>query len=112
MGADRVPWVGPTPPARSKHRRVLIRAPSEVQSVGILVAEGLVLAVLFGFPPGQAVPFLPGLILLFLVPMLGAAVLTGPIAAAFGGRLTLKRGLLLSVTAGLLPIPLAIAWRV
>jgi putative membrane protein len=96
---------------RSRNRRLLFRAPNAGQSVLILVAESLILAAAFGWPTGTGVPFLTGWIALFLLPMLIAAGVTGPIASALGGRLSLRRSLLLAVTAGALPIPIALVWR-
>ncbi len=96
---------------RSRNRRLLFRAPNESQSLVILAGESLVLATAFGWPSGTGVPFLTGWIALFLLPMFVAAGLTGPIASALGGRLSLRRSLLLAVTAGALPIPIALVWR-
>jgi putative membrane protein len=96
----------------AQRRRLNIRAPSPPVSVGIIAVEAIILAALFGLGPGQSVPFLPGLLLVFLVPPLLGGLLTGPIAAAFGGRFTLRRSLLLSVTAGVACLPVAIGWRV
>jgi putative membrane protein len=95
----------------ASHRRLAFRAPSPPLSVGIIAAESLLLAALFGLPPGQPMPFLSGFLLIFLLPTLLAGFLTGPVAAAFGGRLPLRRSLLLTLTAGVTPIPLAIGWR-
>ena len=111
MSEDSVPFVGPQSGPRSRNRRLLFRAPTAAQSVGLVVLESIVLALLLEWPPGLSVPFLSRWLALFLLPPLLAGVLTGPIAAAFGGRLSIRRSFLLSVSAGFLPIPLAIAWR-
>ncbi|HEV2429033.1 MAG TPA: DUF2070 family protein, partial [Thermoplasmata archaeon] len=102
-------------PVRSPHspnRRLIFRAPSPLVSVGAIAAEAVVLAGLFGLPGDSPVPFLAGLALVFLLPGLIAGVATGPLAGVLGGRFGLKRSLFLSVTAGAIPIPLALVWRI
>ncbi|HEV2166335.1 MAG TPA: DUF2070 family protein, partial [Thermoplasmata archaeon] len=111
MSADSVPFVGPPTGPRSRNRRLLFRAPSAGQSVGLIVVESVLLALLFEWPPEPSLTFLLRWLALFLFPPLLAGLLTGPIAAPFGGRLSIRRSLLLSVTAGSLPIPIALAWR-
>ncbi|HEV2231121.1 MAG TPA: DUF2070 family protein, partial [Thermoplasmata archaeon] len=80
--------------------------------MGAIAAEAVVLAGLFGLPGDSPVPFLAGLALVFLLPGLIAGVATGPLAGVLGGRFGLKRSLFLSVTAGAIPIPLALVWRI
>ncbi|MCI4358331.1 MAG: DUF2070 family protein [Thermoplasmata archaeon] len=111
MPEDSVPFIRPDTGPRSRNRRLLFRAPNEAQSVGLILAESLVLAALFDWPTGLPVPFLIGWIALFLLPTLVSGLLTGPLAGALGGRLSLRRSLLLSVSAGFLPIPIALVWR-
>ncbi|HEV2519071.1 MAG TPA: DUF2070 family protein [Thermoplasmata archaeon] len=111
MAVDNRPEGGPSPGPRSRNRRLLFRSPNELQSVGVMAAESVVLSLLFGWPPGGPIPLLLGGVGLFLLPLLVAGLLTGPVASALGGRLSLRRSLLLSATAGLLPVPIALVWR-
>ncbi|MCI4349721.1 MAG: DUF2070 family protein [Thermoplasmata archaeon] len=110
--AARTSWMTTRRASGSKHRRLLIRAPSPLESLAFLLVEAALLAALFGLPTGLPLPFLTGFLGVFLLPALVASALTGPVASVLGGRLTLKRSLLLSVTAGAFSIPVAAVWRI
>jgi putative membrane protein len=100
---------GKSPHADVRRGHVLFRSPAPPMTVGlIVVASAAVGALLFGV---SVRPFLEGWILAGALPALAAAVLTGPIAKAMGGRFEFHRSCLLALTALLMAIPLAAAWR-
>ncbi|MCI4331044.1 MAG: DUF2070 family protein [Thermoplasmata archaeon] len=91
--------------------RVMLRAPNPTSTLGILVVVGAVLA-LIAWRPDQPVRWFAELwIGVFLGPSLLAALLTGPIAAALGGRLALRRSFLLAATGTAVAAPLLLVWR-
>jgi putative membrane protein len=106
------PEAPPPPTQASRRSTISLRAPSVPVSVGIIAVEAVALAALFGLPTSLPVPFLSSLLAVFLLPMLLGAILAAPIATALGGRLSLRRSMLLTLSGGLLPLPFAIGWRI
>lgn len=96
---------GPPPAPRRAGRRYFFRAPSIAQSVVILVGLSFLLGLAFASvkDPGR---YLVVVAALFLVPALGAAGLTTPVAAALQGRFTARRSALLALTGLVLVAPM------
>ena len=89
----------------------VFRTPSTGASFGLLVGLSAACAALVWTPSEAATGFLARLLLVFLVPGAVAGVATPPFAAALGGRLNLRRSLLLAVTALGSALPLLLLWR-
>jgi putative membrane protein len=105
--ADREETSSPKADVRRGH--VLFQAPAPPATVAlILVASAGLGALLFGI---SLRPFLEGWLLVFALPALLAAVLTTPLAAAFGGRFEFHRSCFLALAVLLLQLPLAALWR-
>ena len=94
--------------------------PASVSALGILALCLLLPVVAFGLPPaGPHVPGLSGLpgggylagVLLFLVPGALGALATTPLAKAFGGRLRMRRALLLGLSGLFLVLAVLLLWR-
>jgi putative membrane protein len=102
----------PDPPRRTgRLSRFMLRAPSSPTTLGLIVAASGVLAVV-AWSPGGGIRWLVELWLgAFLLPALLASTGTGPLAGLLGGRLVLRRSLLLAFTSLLLVAPLLLLWR-
>ncbi len=111
MATDSPSPVPAAPPVRPKRHRVLFRSPSIPESVALIVIEGAVLGAVLAPAPLTAVGLVEFVLGIFLAPALLAGVLTGPFARALGGRLELRRSLLLVVTTGAIALPIALLWR-
>ena len=110
MSAAAEPAGPSEPPARPRRRSsVLIRAPRPAVTVGLIAVLSLALAVVLWPPPGT--DWFWGWAAAVLGPSLLAGVATGPVARALGGRFEFHRGLFLALSALLLELPLAAAWR-
>jgi putative membrane protein len=107
--ADSPP--SPEPVAYDPARRVslLFRAPSPPVAIGLILLVSAPLAALLWAPPGTT--FLEGFLLAFAGPALLAGVATTPVASLFGGRFEFHRGLFLALSALVLELPLAAAWK-
>lgn len=81
-------------------------------TLGVLAGLDAVLAGLVWRPDQSLTWFVELWVGVFLLPAILAALLTGPLAAALGGRLVLRRSLLLALTATLASVPLVALWRV
>ncbi|MCI4321106.1 MAG: DUF2070 family protein [Thermoplasmata archaeon] len=98
--------------AEPAYTRILFRAPSVPLCVGYAVLAAALAALVVAFPSIGSFQFLPVLVYVFLGPALIAGLLTTPLAVALGGRLSWRRALLLSATAAVVPIPVALVARV
>ena len=94
-----------------RYSRVLFRAPSDGASVGLIVVVSLVSAALLWSPPYSLTDYAFRVLLPLLGPALLAGFATPPVAAALGGRLSLRRSLLLALTAAGVAVPLLLLWR-
>jgi putative membrane protein len=100
---------GPPVPTEPHRPRYMRRAPPVPVSYGLVVLLAAVLALLvFGW--GER-PFLVGWLVVFALPAVVAALTTGAIAGAFGGRFEFHRAAFLSLTGMLLLLPAALVWR-
>jgi predicted neutral ceramidase superfamily lipid hydrolase len=97
----------PTKDVRRGH--ILFRAPRPPVTIGLVVVASAALSLLL-FGTGLRA-FLTGWLLVFAAPALLAAVLTGPLAAAAGGRLEFHRSAFLALGVLLLQLPIAAVWR-
>ena len=100
---------GPARPSARRRASVLFRAPPPWAAAGLIALASLALGVILWPPPGTT--WLAGWLFAFLAPALLAAGLTSPLARAFGGRFEFHRGIFLALSALLLELPLAAAWR-
>ncbi len=110
MPADSGPLRPVPPPANRRFSRLLPaapRIPAAILYVALLagVAGGVVLV-----PEGGAAALVDAT-LLFLVPALAAALLTGPVARALGGKISLRRSFLLALVTLALEIPFLLLAR-
>jgi putative membrane protein len=97
----------PPPPGRSTARRGLVfRSPSSGLSLLYVVALSAGLAALFWSPLSDPRGYVLAWGALFLLPALGAVVLTRPVAEALGGRFSYRRSILLAFTGLALEAPL------
>ncbi len=112
MAAEHAPPGPSIPPRRTANvSRVMLRAPSPPVTLLTLVVVDAALAVLV-WRPGESLTWLAELwIGVFLLPSVAAGFLTGPVAASLGGRLALRRSLLLALTATIVAVPLLVIWR-
>jgi putative membrane protein len=100
---------GPPPPIEPHPPRYFFRAPPPPVAAGLIVLVSAVLSYLvFG---DSLDPFLEGWLLVFAMPALVAAVLTGPFAQVLGGRFEFHRSVFLSLSALVVSIPIAALWR-
>jgi putative membrane protein len=107
---DSSDFVGPPVPTEPHRPRFIFRAPPTPASFALLVVLSAALgALVFGLGEDA---FLEAWLLVFALPALAAGGLTGPVAAAFGGRFEFHRGAFLSLTVLLLLLPIAAVWRV
>ncbi len=95
----------------SRFSRVLIRAPSNAVSAALLAILSALLASVVWSPAEGLGGWVERWLVLFLVPGAVAAFVTPPLAALLGGRLSLRRSLLLAVTAAGVELPLLLGWR-
>ncbi len=104
------PEAGPssTEPA-ARQTSLLFRAPSPPIAIGAILGLSAILAALMWAPSVDR--FAEGFLLAWAIPALLAAFLTPPVAAAFGGRLEMRRAIFLSLTVLVLQVPLAAVWR-
>ncbi len=109
MAADAT--AGPAAPRPPGGRRFLIRAPTPAVTAALLVAAAGLLTLAAWLPAPGGTFALEGFLLVFLPSSLLAGLLSGPLAAAFGGYLPLRRSLLLALTAALLMLPLLLVYR-
>jgi putative membrane protein len=110
--ATEAPTADPGRPQKTRrYTHLVFRAPSApVSAVALVVVSGLLAAIAWlpGFGLSQ---FTVDLALVFLLPGFAAAALTPSLAAAFGGRLKIRRSLLLALTADGIGLPLLLAGR-
>ncbi|MCI4351385.1 MAG: DUF2070 family protein [Thermoplasmata archaeon] len=99
------------PRRRRGYTRAIFRAPQVGTSVALIVVfSALDAVVLTGIPADArqlAVLFLAPL----LLPALAGTVLTPALAAAFGGKISLRRSVLLGLTNVVFPLPFFLVWR-
>lgn len=113
MAADSGPIHPPDPaetPGRPRFTRLVPAAPRSATALLYLVLLSAVLGLL-AFASAPLLPAASDAVLVFLVPALAAALLTGPVAAALGGRFSLRRSFLLAVAALLLELPILLVGR-
>src|SRR5215472_16246492 len=89
----------------------MLRAPSPLAVAGLLVGLDALLAAVVWRPDQSAAWLVELWVGVFVAPALVAAGLTGPVASALGGRLGLRRSLLLALTATIAAAPLLLLWR-
>lgn len=101
-------------PARSQrlYSRVLFRAPSPPVSTLLVVLVSLLAAAALWLPDAGLRRFAVGWIAVFLLPGVVAALATGPLAGALGGRFPQRRSALLSLSGLVIVVPLAAIWWV
>lgn len=99
------------PPKTRRYTHLVFRAPSSPVSAVAVLVVGLLLA-LVAWLPGTAIgTLLVDGLLVFVGPGFVAAALTPPLATVFGGRLPLRRSLLLALTANAIGVPLVLLGR-
>ena len=100
----------PPPEERPRQRTsLLLRAPSPPAAAGLLAVLSLAVAALLWPPPSPA--FWEGWLGAILAPALVAGAATTPLARALGGRFEFHRSMFLALSAVLIQLPLAAAWR-
>lgn len=95
-----------------RYSRVLFRAPSDASSLALIALVAIVSALLLWLPPYSVTDLLLRILLPFFLPALVAGFATPGLAAVLGGRLSLRRSLLLALTASAVAVPLLVLWRV
>ena len=100
----------PTDDARREVRRghLLFSVPSPPLAVGLILATGLALSLLFFYPDGTRL--VEGWIFVFAGPALIAAGVTTPLTASLGGRFEFHRSVFLAWLCVLLQLPIALVW--
>jgi predicted neutral ceramidase superfamily lipid hydrolase len=89
------------------YSRVLFRAPPMALCIAYALLAPALTAVAAAFPSIGSLGLLPVLALVFVVPAILAGAVTGFVAGAFGGGLSLRRSFLLSAMAAATPLPVA-----
>jgi putative membrane protein len=103
------PFAGPPPPLEPHPPRYFFRAPPPAVTFAlILVASAALAALVLGMTSGS---FLEDWLVVFAMPALIAGALTGPLAAALGGRFEFHRSAFLALTTVLMLVPIAGIWR-
>jgi putative membrane protein len=88
---------------------LLFRAPSPPVALLAILALCAAIATLMWWPNVDELS--AGFLVAWAVPALVAAFATGPVAAAFSGRLEMRRSIFLSLTVLVIQVPLALVWR-
>ncbi|MGI0132519.1 MAG: DUF2070 family protein [Thermoplasmata archaeon] len=105
------------PPRRAGYSRFLFRAPSVTVSLGLVVLLNLALGAIVIVPASSLGLAVLEIVAVFVIPAIVAALGTVPASRALGGRLGLRRSVLLALSAGALVVPLAalgrgLAWAI
>jgi putative membrane protein len=94
------------------YSRFIFRAPSNGASLIAVLILDLLLAFLAWWPSAPPAAFAADLLFVFVLPSVLGAVLTPPMARAFGGRFQFRRSILLAVTGTAATVPVLLVWRV
>jgi putative membrane protein len=94
-----------------RYSRFIFVTPPWYRSILYLFFLSAALALLVGFPNSLAA-LAKLFLVIFLLPALGAVLLTGPLASLLGGRFSLRRSALLALMAAGFSVPVLAVWRV
>ena len=99
------------PPRTPTYSRFIFRAPSSGVSLVLVLALSGLLGLLTFFPWTGWLTLVEAILIVFVLPSTIAALGTAPMARALGGRLSMRRGVLLALTSVAVAIPLALIAR-
>jgi putative membrane protein len=99
------------PRRRRGYTRAIFRAPQIETSLGLIVLFSAIDAAVIAPTPIGPFSYLRILVAPLLFPVLAGTLLTPALARAFGGKISLRRSVLLGVTNVVFPLPFFLLWR-
>ena len=111
MATESPPSGVDLPPRTPTYSRFIFRAPSSGVSLVLVLALSGLLGGLTFYPWTGWLTLAEAVLLVFVLPSAIAALGTAPLARALGGRLSMRRGVLLALTSVAVAIPLALIAR-